>query len=50
MNITCLVDDAVGRNSSFWAEYGLALMIETEADRVFFDTDQAGTVCSCSEQ
>ncbi len=44
MNVTCLVDDAVQRNSPFWGEHGLAFLIETDAGRVLFDTGQSGTV------
>jgi 7,8-dihydropterin-6-yl-methyl-4-(beta-D-ribofuranosyl)aminobenzene 5'-phosphate synthase len=44
MNVTCVVDDAVERSSSFWGEHGVAFLIETEAGRVLFDTGQSGTV------
>ena len=44
MNVTCVVDDAVQRSSSFWGEHGLAFLIETETERVLFDTGQSGTV------
>jgi len=44
MKITCIVDNAVQRSSSFWGEHGLAFLIETEAGRVLFDTGQSGTV------
>ena len=44
MNVTCVVDNAVQRSSSFWGEHGVAFLIETEAGRVLFDTGQSGTV------
>jgi len=44
MNVTCVIDDAVQRSSSFWGEHGLAFLIETDAGRVLFDTGQSGTV------
>lgn len=44
MRITCVVDDAVQRSSPFWGEHGVAFLIETEAQRVLFDTGQSGTV------
>jgi 7,8-dihydropterin-6-yl-methyl-4-(beta-D-ribofuranosyl)aminobenzene 5'-phosphate synthase len=44
MNVTCVIDNAVQRSSSFWGEHGLAFLIETEAGRVLFDTGQSGTV------
>ncbi len=44
MDVTCVVDDAVRRNSRFWGEHGVAFLIETEDGRVLFDTGQSGTV------
>jgi 7,8-dihydropterin-6-yl-methyl-4-(beta-D-ribofuranosyl)aminobenzene 5'-phosphate synthase len=44
MRITCVVDDAVQRSSPFWAEHGLAFLIEAGGKRVLFDTGQSGTV------
>ncbi len=44
MEVTCVVDDAVRRNSRFWGEHGVAFLIETEDGRVLFDTGQSGTV------
>jgi 7,8-dihydropterin-6-yl-methyl-4-(beta-D-ribofuranosyl)aminobenzene 5'-phosphate synthase len=44
MRVTCVVDDAVQRNSPFWGEHGLAFLIETEDAKVLFDTGQSGTV------
>jgi 7,8-dihydropterin-6-yl-methyl-4-(beta-D-ribofuranosyl)aminobenzene 5'-phosphate synthase len=44
MKVTCVVDNAVQRSSSFWGEHGLTFLIETEAGRVLFDTGQSGTV------
>jgi 7,8-dihydropterin-6-yl-methyl-4-(beta-D-ribofuranosyl)aminobenzene 5'-phosphate synthase len=44
MNVTCVVDNAAQRSSSFWGEHGLAFLIETGAGRVLFDTGQSGTV------
>ena len=44
MRVSCIVDDAVQRSSSFWGEHGVAFLIETEGGRVLFDTGQSGTV------
>jgi 7,8-dihydropterin-6-yl-methyl-4-(beta-D-ribofuranosyl)aminobenzene 5'-phosphate synthase len=44
MRLTCVVDDAVQRSSRFWGEHGLAFLIETEGNRLLFDTGQSGTV------
>lgn len=44
MRVTCVVDDAVKRSSRYWGEHGLAFLIETEDDRLLFDTGQSGTV------
>ncbi len=44
MKITCLVDNAAGRASSFWGEHGLAFLIETGDAYILFDTGQSGTV------
>ncbi len=44
MQVTCIVDDAVQRNSPFWGEHGLAFLIEAEGKRLLFDTGQSGTV------
>jgi 7,8-dihydropterin-6-yl-methyl-4-(beta-D-ribofuranosyl)aminobenzene 5'-phosphate synthase len=44
MKVTCVVDDAVQRSSPFWGEHGVAFLIETESDRLLFDTGQSGTV------
>ena len=44
MKLTCLVDDAVQPDSSFWGEHGLAYLIEADGRRVLFDTGQSGTV------
>jgi 7,8-dihydropterin-6-yl-methyl-4-(beta-D-ribofuranosyl)aminobenzene 5'-phosphate synthase len=44
MRVTCVVHDAVQRSSSFWGQHGLAFLIETEPERVLFDTGQSGTV------
>lgn len=44
LNITCVVDNAVRRSSRFWGEHGVAFLIETENERVLFDTGQSGTV------
>ena len=44
MQVTCLVDDAVQRGSPFWGEHGLAFLIESDGQRVLFDTGQSGTV------
>lgn len=44
MNVTCVVEDAVQRNSRFWGEHGLAFLIEAGGRRVLFDTGQSGTV------
>jgi 7,8-dihydropterin-6-yl-methyl-4-(beta-D-ribofuranosyl)aminobenzene 5'-phosphate synthase len=42
--VTCVVDDAVQRSSSFWGEHGVAFLIEAQGKRVLFDTGQSGTV------
>ncbi len=44
MDVTCIVDDTVQRNSSYWGEHGIAFLIETKDGRVLFDTGQSGTV------
>ena len=44
MRMICVVDDAVQRSSPFWGEHGVAFLIETEGQRVLFDTGQSGTV------
>jgi 7,8-dihydropterin-6-yl-methyl-4-(beta-D-ribofuranosyl)aminobenzene 5'-phosphate synthase len=44
MKLTSLVDNAVSPQSPFWAEHGLAFLIETESGRVLFDTGASGTV------
>jgi 7,8-dihydropterin-6-yl-methyl-4-(beta-D-ribofuranosyl)aminobenzene 5'-phosphate synthase len=44
MEVTCVVDDAVDRNSRCWGEHGVAFLIETDGSRVLFDTGQSGTV------
>lgn len=44
VHVTCVVDDAVERSSRYWGEHGLAFLIDTESDRVLFDTGQSGTV------
>jgi len=44
MRITCVVDNAVDPQSSFWGEHGLAFLIESEGKRVLFDTGASGTV------
>lgn len=44
MRLTCVVDDAVQRSSSYWGEHGLGFLIETEGKRVLFDTGQSWTI------
>jgi len=44
MRMICAVDDAVQRSSPFWGEHGVAFLIETEDQRVVFDTGESGTV------
>jgi 7,8-dihydropterin-6-yl-methyl-4-(beta-D-ribofuranosyl)aminobenzene 5'-phosphate synthase len=44
MRVTCVVDDAVQRSSSFWGEHGLAFLIEMEGKRLLFDTGQSRTI------
>jgi 7,8-dihydropterin-6-yl-methyl-4-(beta-D-ribofuranosyl)aminobenzene 5'-phosphate synthase len=44
IGITCLVDNAVRRGLPLWGEHGVAFLVETEADRVLFDTGQSGAV------
>jgi 7,8-dihydropterin-6-yl-methyl-4-(beta-D-ribofuranosyl)aminobenzene 5'-phosphate synthase len=44
MKLTCLVDNAVLPNSSFWGEHGLAYLVEAGGQCVLFDTGQSGTV------
>jgi 7,8-dihydropterin-6-yl-methyl-4-(beta-D-ribofuranosyl)aminobenzene 5'-phosphate synthase len=44
MKVTCVVDDAVERNSTCWGEHGVAFLVETEDGRLLFDTGQSGTV------
>ena len=44
MKLTCLVDNTVDPHSSFWGEHGLAFLIESEGERVLFDTGTSGTV------
>jgi len=44
IGITCLVDNAVRRGSALWGEHGVAFLVETEANRVLFDTGQSGAV------
>jgi len=44
MRVTCVVDDAVQRSSSFWGEHGIAFLIETGVGRVLFDAGQSGAV------
>jgi 7,8-dihydropterin-6-yl-methyl-4-(beta-D-ribofuranosyl)aminobenzene 5'-phosphate synthase len=44
MRVSCVVDDAAQPSSSFWSEHGVAFLIETEDERVLFDTGQSGTV------
>ncbi len=44
MKLTCLIDDAVQRDTGFWGEHGLAYLIEADGQRVLFDTGQSGTV------
>jgi len=44
MKLTFLVDNAVQPSSGFWGEHGLAYLVETNAQRILFDTGQSGTV------
>ena len=44
MQVTCVVDDAVQRSSPFWGEHGLAFLVESDGQRVLFDTGQSETV------
>lgn len=44
MKLTCLVDNAVQPSSGFWGEHGLAYLVETNDQRILFDTGQSGTV------
>lgn len=44
MRVTCVVDDAVERSSSYWGEHGVAFLIETIGAWILFDTGQSGTV------
>ena len=44
MKLTCLVDNAVQPSSGFWGEHGLAYLVETNGQRILFDTGQSGTV------
>ena len=44
MKVTCVVDNTVQSSSPFWGEHGLAFLIESEGNRVLFDTGQSGTV------
>lgn len=43
MRVTCVIDDAVGQDSPFRGEHGLAFLIEVGDRRVLFDTGQSGT-------
>jgi 7,8-dihydropterin-6-yl-methyl-4-(beta-D-ribofuranosyl)aminobenzene 5'-phosphate synthase len=40
--VICVIDDAVEHGSPFWAEHGLALLIERDGRRLLFDTGQSG--------
>lgn len=42
--ITCLVDNTVQLSSRFWAEHGLAFLVEARGAKILFDTGQSGTV------
>ena len=44
MRVICVVDNAAQRGSEFWAEHGVAFMIEKGDKRLLFDTGQSGTV------
>lgn len=44
LKMTCLVDNAAEPHSAFWAEHGLAFLIEGADGRVLFDTGASGTV------
>jgi 7,8-dihydropterin-6-yl-methyl-4-(beta-D-ribofuranosyl)aminobenzene 5'-phosphate synthase len=44
MKLTCVVDNAVQPSSGYWGEHGLAYLIETNGQRILFDTGQSGTV------
>ena len=44
MKLICLVDNAVQPSSGFWGEHGLAYLVETNGQRILFDTGQSGTV------
>jgi 7,8-dihydropterin-6-yl-methyl-4-(beta-D-ribofuranosyl)aminobenzene 5'-phosphate synthase len=38
LKLTCLVDNAVRFGAPFWGEHGLAILVESAAGRVLFDT------------
>lgn len=44
MKLTCLVDNAVLPLSSFWGEYGLAMLVESQDGRVLLDTGASAVV------
>jgi 7,8-dihydropterin-6-yl-methyl-4-(beta-D-ribofuranosyl)aminobenzene 5'-phosphate synthase len=44
MKLICLVDNAAQPSSGFWGEHGLAYLVETNGQRILFDTGQSGTV------
>lgn len=44
MRLTCVVDNSVEVGSPFWGEHGLAFMIETNEEKILFDTGQSGDV------
>lgn len=44
MRITCIVDNSTRPHRGFWAEHGLAFLIETGDGRILFDTGASGEV------
>lgn len=44
MRLTCVVDNSVETSSSLWGEHGLSFMIETDEEKILFDTGQSGDV------
>ena len=44
MKLKCLVDNAVSPSSPYWGEHGLSFLIESDDQRILWDTGASGTV------
>jgi 7,8-dihydropterin-6-yl-methyl-4-(beta-D-ribofuranosyl)aminobenzene 5'-phosphate synthase len=44
MKLTCVVDNSVAPSSPFWGEHGLSFLVESQGQRILFDTGASGTV------